>query len=182
MTESSKINHLTYKLSFPNGKEYIGVTGNVKRRLKEHECADTLVGHAIRKYGSPVLQVLAICTRDYAYDLERKAVEKFDTVSPTGYNLVNGGLGGLTGRKVSVETRRKLSEARTGLKIGPPSDETKRKLAARQRGKQHSFETREKMSEIKIGVQIGPKSDTHKKKISEGLKKAYIRREALALP
>lgn len=182
MTALSEGHHAVYRLCFPNGKGYIGVTTNLTRRLKEHRRADTLVGRATRKYGAPKLQVLAVCLEEYAYDLERKAVRGFDTRVPHGYNLVNGGIGGPSGREISAETRRKLSDARTGIKMGPPSEETRQKLAAGQRGKQHSLETREKISESKLGVSLGLKSDAHKRKISESLKRAYTRRKALTLP
>ncbi len=182
MIKLSEGQHAVYRLTFLNGKGYIGVTVDLKRRLTEHERADTLVGSAIRKHGAPVLHVLAICTKNYAYALEFEAIGWLDTLAPAGYNLAEGGIGSLPGRKVSVITRRRMSEARRGIKIGPPSEKTKRKLAAAQRGKQHSLETREKISKSKTGVSAGPQSDAHKRKISKSLERMYSRRKALALP
>lgn len=91
MIALSEGHYAVHRLSFPNGKGYIGVTMGLKRRLNEHERAKTLVGSAIRKHGLPDVQILAICLEDYAYALERKAVEGFDTRVSHGYNLVNGG-------------------------------------------------------------------------------------------
>jgi len=173
--------YVVYQLSFPNGKAYIGVTMNLKRRMREHERADTLVGRAIRKYGSPELQILAVCLEDYAYELEREAVRRLDTLNPTGYNLVNGGIGGPSGREVSAETREKMSKAQ---KDHPCSEETRRKLVESHQGARHSAEHKAKISvalmgkkksvehranisKAKLGVKQGPLSVEHRQKISE---------------
>ncbi len=197
MTALSEGTHAVYRLSFPNGKGYIGVTANPERRLKEHERANTLVGCAIRKHGLPALQVLAVCTRDYAYDFEYKAVRGFDTLVPRGYNLVNGGIGGLSGREVSTTTREKMSKAQKGH---PCSEETRRKLGESHRGKQFSAETKAKISvalkgkkksakhranisKARMGVKVGPVSEETRRKISEanrrrkGIKKGPLSAE-----
>lgn len=170
-----------YRLSFPSGKEYIGVTTDPKRRLTEHERAKTLVGSAIRKHGFPAVQILAICTEDYAYELERKAVRGLDTLVPAGYNLVEGGIGSSAGREASVATREKMSKAQKGHSC---SEETRRKLVESHRGKRLSVETKAKMSaaakgkrksaehranisKAKMGVKCGPLSAEHRRKISE---------------
>lgn len=50
-----------YKINFPNGKSYIGLSNNIARRLKEHntdaktEADDYPVHEAIRKYGPAIL-------------------------------------------------------------------------------------------------------------------------------
>jgi group I intron endonuclease len=187
--------HAVYQLSFPNGKGYIGVTTDLKRRLWEHEHRDTLVGRATKKYGAPELQILAICLEEYAYDLERKAVITFKTLHPDGYNLMDGGVGGRkmsiatrqkmseshTGMAMSSETRQKLSETKTKLGLKPwlgrlHSEATKRKIAESLRGKQHSAETREKISKSKTGVKTGPMSEETRRKISEGQRRAHARR------
>lgn len=178
------------------------MTTDLKRRLQEHEHRDTLVGRAIRKYGSPVLQILAICEGGYAYDLERRAVGAFDTLAPHGYNLVNGGMGGSAGRKMSAITRQKLLEANTGrimslearqkmsvakLKLGLRpwlgrlhSEASKRKMAESQRGKWHSLETRKKISKALTGVKLGPRSAEHRANISKsktGIKRGPMSEE-----
>lgn len=195
MIALSEGHHAVYHLSFLNGKGYIGVTTDLKRRLWEHEHRDTLAGRASRKYGTPKLQVLAVCLGEYAYELERKAVAAFKTLHPDGYNLMDGGVGGRkmsaatrqkmseshTGFTMPPETRQKVSETRIGLRLKPwlgrlHSAATKRKMAESQRGKRHSVETREKISKSKTGVSIGPMSDETRRKISEGQRRAHARR------
>jgi len=91
-----------YRLSFPNGKKYIGITSKTaKERFKEH-CAPSnrinAVQHAIHKYGkeSVKLTVLAECDNWELLNLaEIEAVEKFNTFYPNGYNLTLGGDGAL---------------------------------------------------------------------------------------
>ena len=57
--------YLLYKAISPNGRIYIGVTNNFKRRMKEHLSSKYPFGHAIRKYGR----------RNFTYEFEQ-----FDTV------------------------------------------------------------------------------------------------------
>lgn len=40
-----------YKATSPSGKMYIGITNNVKRRMKEHNSSPYMFGKALRKYG-----------------------------------------------------------------------------------------------------------------------------------
>ncbi len=195
MIALSEGHHAVYRLSFPNGKKYIGVTTDLTRRLKQHKYADTLVGRAIRKYGAPELQILAVCFEDYAYDLERKIVKRFDTMVPAGYNLVSGGLGGRKmseatklkisragkGKRRSSETRERMSKAQKGH---PCSEETRRKLVESHhgkrlsagtkakisialKGKKKSAEHRANISKAKMGVKQGSLSAEHRQKISE---------------
>ncbi len=152
--------YAVYMLSFSNGKSYIGVTIDVIRRFKEHKRHDTLIGRAIRKHGFPEPQILAICSEEYAYDLEQIAIERFDTISPNGYNLMEGGVGGSTGRYVSNETRKKMSESHTGKSLSkehreniskglvenPRYDDWRKNISKGNSGKIHSEATKQKMS------------------------------------
>jgi len=75
------------------------------------------------------------------------------------------------GQKSSEETKRKISAARLGKKLGPQSEETKRKKSIALKGKPLSEETKRKMSLAKIGKISNKKgkklSEETKKKISE---------------
>lgn len=162
MIKSCKINYLVYRLSFPNGKRYIGVTIDLKRRLWEHENRkDNLVGRAWAKHGTPVIQILAICEEDYAYDLERKAVIAFKSLSPYGYNLMDGGMGG---RKMSEFTRQKMSKSHRGFKM---TEEARQNLSESKRGKKRapfSAEWKRRLSEGKRGKLHGPMSEKQRQK------------------
>lgn len=45
------MNYILYKATSPNGRIYVGVTNNFKRRMKEHLSSTYPFGHAVRKYG-----------------------------------------------------------------------------------------------------------------------------------
>ena len=88
-----------------NGKVYIGVTYKPEVRKKEHlyykkANQGSLLKKAVNKYGPEEFdfEILCVGTSDYIYELEAKAIEKFDSID-NGYNLKPGGRGGL-GHKV----------------------------------------------------------------------------------
>jgi len=144
-----------YKLSFPNGKLYIGITSKTARqRFKEH-CNNTKypVNHAIKKYGKENVKLTVLATVDnweLLYLAEQEAIEKFNTKSPNGYNLTDGGIGVL-GRKHSEESKKKMSESSKGIY---PSPETRAKLSAIQKKRIFTDEHRMKISKAKKGKPI----------------------------
>lgn len=162
--------HAVYQLSFPNGKKYIGVTNNLRRRLYHHKNKkNTIVSNAIRKYGNPAVVILAICDLDYACFLEKRAIEVLDTMAPHGYNLKEGGF---YGGRMSKEARKNMSRAHKGRDYnkqriqlrkaqknriyGPHSDETKAKISKSLRGRTPSVETRKKLSAARLGKKRAP--------------------------
>lgn len=70
-------------------------------------------------------------------------------------------------KTVSPETRRRISEARTGRPIAPHSQEQRARMREAHLGKTHSQETKQKISEALKGRVI---SDEWKRKISEAKK------------
>jgi len=92
------------------------------------------------------------------------------------FNFTKGGEG-MLGYKHSLESRRKMSEACKGRKIGPLSEEHRRKISESNKGKKHSKEARRKMSEYWTGRKRGPMSDETRKKISKANKGRTISEE-----
>ena len=97
---------------------------------------------------------------------EQYYIKLFKTLWPNGYNLTEGGDGGI----LCEETKRKLSNSHKGKQL---SDETKKKISESTSGeknpfygRQHSEETRRKLSEANKGKQL---PEEQKKKISEAL-------------
>ena len=94
-----------------NGKMYVGqTTRDVWERFAEH-CYDTksLIGKAIHKYGKEnfLVEVLAECyAKEQLNTSEIFFIKILNTVAPKGYNLTEGGEGGVP----SVETREKQSK------------------------------------------------------------------------
>jgi len=111
-------------MSFPNGKKYVGVTEDFKRRIYQYRCAaktnkySSLVHKAIRKYGEDKTNV-KILGRFYKYEdalnFEKELIKQFDT-REFGYNLTDGGQGqsGYKRSPVTLETKLKLSLANRG--------------------------------------------------------------------
>ena len=157
-----------YKLDFPNGKSYIGVTsGTAARRFNKH-CYDAkkegfAVSRAINKYGKDNIKVntLVYGSMYYLFDLEVKAIKSFNTRAPFGYNITDGGEGAM-GRIVSDSTKEKLRIANIGKKHRPESiekmmgqragiprsDEVKAKISAKNKGKGMSLEQRKFLSDL----------------------------------
>ncbi len=132
-----------------NGKRYIGQTvQELKSRWASHRCdaehgSESAFHRAIRKHGVDnfTVEVVAESFEPFLNDLEEMCISLYSsrTTGRRGYNENSGGEGGGTrspetrrkmsawqvGRKLTEETRRKISEARRG----PRSPETLRKIA-----------------------------------------------------
>lgn len=182
MIEST--NCILYKLDFPNGKSYIGITkSTLDKRVSQHIASSRnpkqLINYAIKKYGDNFhKRILVIGKLNYIKDLEIKSISRFNTISPNGYNLSLGGdtsptinplvarkmALSLTGKKKSKEHALNISKGKIGYKA---SDETKKKLSLANKGKIPSKETLEKRSMALKGRVL---SEEHRNKISESLK------------
>lgn len=162
-----------YRLTFPNGKAYIGITAkSVERRFVQH-CSLARVGRisyavhsAILKYGpeNVIVETLATVSIDLLKLLEVEEIKKQNTRYPNGYNLTDGGDGAVG---MDFETRKKISNAASGRRATP---ETKAKLSAAHKGKKYSEEMRAKMSAISTGRMH---TDAAKIKISEKAKNRW---------
>lgn len=117
-----------YKLTFPNGKLYIGVSQNPRKRLNSHACAKSLVGRAVRKHGKPRLDVLLIAERGYCYKMEAGLTRAYNTVVPHGYNMRPGGHGG-AGAKRTPEQNHRNSEGQRGKTLSEATKEKLREIA-----------------------------------------------------
>ena len=126
-----------------NNKQYVGVSKNPKIRLKKHYKANSIIGMALRKYGSQVDFSIVAQVDGYkaAFELEKFYIKDLNTIAPNGYNLTVGGEGHNSPH--SEETKTKISNANKGKKR---TKETRAKIGAFHIGKHHSKETKEKMS------------------------------------
>lgn len=184
-----------YSLSFPNGKQYIGMTSqSVARRIAVHRMclkrSSAALYRAWRKHGDPEVKTLAIVEKHMLRDTERKAIAVFSTMVPNGYNLVAGGEGG----GVSAESRRKMSLVHKGK---PKTAEHRRQIGIGQfgrpgtwTGKKQSSEHIARRAEAHRGSKRSPEfcmhmseiakqrvvSDETRKKTSESMKAARAAR------
>lgn len=140
-----------YRLTFPNGKSYIGATTiGAETRLAHHRIqarrrAPRFPVHcALKKYGpAVVLDVLgSFETREQAFAAEIEAIEKHGTRCPDGYNMTDGGDGVTC--DVPAEARARAAEKMRGRPLSP---EHRARLSDAHRGKVLSPEHRAKMSE-----------------------------------
>jgi len=175
-----------YKLTFPNGKVYIGQTGNFKARMREHKNskANYTVSRAIRKYGWENIQTEILLTCGAQIDMyERQYIRLLKSnEKELGYNVESGGN---LKKFVSLETRKKLSETHKGLLAGEKhpmygkigelswnygkthSEETKQKMSKSAKGKKFSAEHVKNMSLVRKGKEV---KEEVRQKISEAMK------------
>ena len=160
-----------------NQKSYIGISiyEPEKRRIRDHLTGrgNRILANAIKKYGRDAF-IYEILEKDVfpeiLPDLEVAYIAKFKTVRPLGYNLTTGGE---IAKSLSEETCRKISESNTGKKR---SIETRQKMSdarkseknpnygkpAWNRGEPLSTEHRKKISEAKKGI---PRSKETREKL-----------------
>lgn len=87
-----------YLISFPNGKIYIGLSNNIKRRIKEHslDSRQPVLFSAIQKYGKiyefDILGKIDSQNRELLLQKEIEYIKKYNSNDKTfGYNLTPGG-------------------------------------------------------------------------------------------
>jgi group I intron endonuclease len=139
-----------------NGHRYIGSTINLVQRKAQHFRAlrsgnnnCKVLQHAFDKYKETnfIFKLLLICE---SYELLRYEQGLIDAFCPE-YNISPTASSQL-GVKRSEETRRKISEAKTGKKMPPKSEELRRKISEANRRRFSSKEARRKVSEKHKGT------------------------------
>lgn len=184
----TSVGYCVYKHTSPSGKVYIGITDNNPKKRWDSGHGYRRQAHfwnAIQKYGWKNIKheiILKGLTREEAFRLEIKLIEKYDSSNPQkGYNLSTGGKGGSTGTILSQETRLKMSKSRTGSKhpmYGKHHTETTKKILSHklsgenhpQYGTHRNSSTKEKLRKANSGVNhpmFGiPHTEEHKKRLS----------------
>lgn len=151
-----------------NGKQYVGQAQNMQHRENQWRCmkhhyAGRLIDNARNKYGCDnwSLKVLAECDNQEELDKwEGYYINYYNTKTPNGYNLTDGGCSGSLGYHHTDEAKKIISEKNKVSMMGKHhSEETKKKLSAIHKGctspmkeKHHSFETKLKLSQKKKGI------------------------------
>jgi len=118
-----------YKLTTPNGKCYVGQTGNLQQRQYDYKnlrCVkQPLLYNSLKKYGWDAFtkEILEYVPEELADEYEQHYIEIFKCCE-IGLNLTSGGNANHT---TSESTRLKMSAANTGKKHRPISEEGKDK-------------------------------------------------------
>lgn len=142
-----------YKITSPSNKIYIGSSMNIRSRFlryKNLHCKEQhKIYRSILKYGwdSHTFEIIEKCEFENLYNRERYWQEFYDCIGKNGLNCcyVN------TDEKpllISDETKRKLSEKNKGKKM---SEENKKKLAERMKNTIMKDSTKEKMRQFFTG-------------------------------
>lgn len=142
-----------------NGKRYVGQTScrtlNARGYVHEMRGKGTRPFiRALRKYGLDGFDWRVVFSDVSDLDLdvvESETIQVYNTMHPNGYNLKTGGARG----KHSLSTRRLLSEIQKG-RVGRRHTEQSRKLMSEKaKGKSKSVEHRKKLSNANKGKRKG---------------------------
>jgi hypothetical protein len=178
-----------YSVTSPSGKKYIGISSKTAEdRWKKHVSnkKDNCALHfAIRKYGAKSFELKTLLFSDdwdYLCLMEQKAIISFNTKSPNGYNITDGGEG-TVGRVITDQQRLNISE-RQKKRFECPIQKAKNK----ENGKLGSIKNAERCAALRIDNK--PKwlreleasrcregSPEHKEKSSKAIKAAMARPE-----
>ena len=188
-----------------NGKQYVGQTlrNDINDRWKQH-FNKKAIGRCLKsdylKYGIENFNftIICICFDDYCNKFEKEYIQKFNTISPNGYNLSEGGSNKCThpdtkiliseklkGRKLSKEQCEKMRYRMTGSKnhnYGKHlSDKTKELLSQKaiKRGNMNLILTDEQKERRNKGLIFGV--EKNKKKVGKYDKNNNLLEEFLSI-
>lgn len=179
-----------------NEPRYVGKTINLDQRLVDHckEQGSTHKNHwlgILKRDGiKPIMEVIETIENSNDLDWQERERHWINHFFSIGAPLTNLDSGGIEGKCHSEETKRKMSNARIGVRLSDESiekmkatklanltPETRHRIGNGMRGKKHSAEARAKMSASGKGR---PKSAEHRAKISAANKGAKPAAHALA--
>lgn len=179
-----------YKITnIKNNKCYIGVTtkSNPNERWVAHKSSIKygkgcpLLMKAFNKYGedSFKFEVIIICFDDDVFKFEDEYIRKYNSASPNGYNVAEGGKIGMTflGKKHSEETKKKIGKKSKEYCNRPEVKERARNVAIEFNRTHNIGELQRKsekwqkaLKEGRIGGKSGKRGEEIKNKISKTLK------------
>ena len=141
-----------------SGKQYIGSTNNFLLRWREHRSelrhgchCNQLLQRAWDKYGEEKFSfdVIMICGVDNLLDWEQRFLDGFRPA----YNIALKVSSPMKGRKHTLDSRKKMSEAHKGYVKSP---EHCARISIANTGKKASFATKQKMSLSRTGKKASP--------------------------
>lgn len=130
-----------YKLTFPNGKSYIGYTTQpVRKRFDQHKYDSKTGGrsvlhNAIRLYGPPEISILFEANLPELLDAEVRLIDEHNTLVPNGYNVLIGGqISPMIGNPHKPETLARMSASMMGKPSNRKGTKLSEETKARMRG------------------------------------------------
>ena len=136
-----------------NNKVYIGQSVNIYKRKTYHESyikrnkhANAYMQRAFNKYNDFKFEVIEECSIEELDERECYWIDYYDCLNGEfGYNLQSGGH---FNKRLSEESKKKLSESHKGKKL---SEETKKRMGKSRKGIKRNEETKNKISEAQKG-------------------------------
>jgi hypothetical protein len=179
---------------------YTGVTVlTVRHRMSLHKTARTYFGRAMREQGVENFRIipLAIGEDRYLYDIEPKAIRRFNTLEPHGYNKIAAAFGRrrkITGGPprvmfcISCGTQKSVNQrpqcvpcriaADRGSKRSPQACANIRASRIYECGKKLTAAQRLKISLATKGVKKKPRTLEHTRKIVESYKRNRLEKRS----
>lgn len=164
-------NFCVYRLTAPNGKVYIGITGqNPLRRWNSGRGYKNQphMHSAIQKYGwdNFTHEVLySELTKEEAEELEIRLIAEHRSTDPEfGYNHATGGAVN-RGHHLSPERRAQIS---IEVRNRAVKESTREKLRQANLGKQHSEESKAKMRAAKLGKKLSEETRSKMRQSNRG--------------
>ena len=157
ITRNKDTDHSVYIIKcLVNNKYYIGETWKyplerIYNHISEAMSQRGYAFHsAIRRHGLEnfILEKVLYCRPEEAVNLETKLINEYRSLQPNGYNILKGGNlannteGFCLGKTRSDETKKKISEAKTGTQVGENNPFY---------GKKHTIEVIEKLRINSLG-------------------------------
>jgi NUMOD3 motif/GIY-YIG catalytic domain len=141
-----------------NGKQYVGdhSTNNLER--DKYLGSGVYLREALNEYGiknfkREILELFD--TKEAAFNAQEKYIQKFNTLSPNGYNISLKGGYGISSSYLNEETKAKIGEKNKGEKNGmwrkKVSKETIDKWRKSHEGYKHSQDTKNKQRNAHLG-------------------------------
>jgi group I intron endonuclease len=158
---SSGIYKITNKI---NGKIYIGCSKDIENRWKAHITGRNnrthLIGKAIQKYGVEnfTFEILIQCPNICFDYWEKYYIAKFDSTTPNGYNLTEGGQYCIWTQEAKDKLPKRYGKSNPFY------------------GKKHSDEFKEKQRKNRKGKPAPNKGKPHSEQHKENLRLAWIAR------
>jgi group I intron endonuclease len=157
-----------------SGKEYIGQSSNIYKRLLEHigkHRANTYLHRALATYGPEAFSYAILLegnnSKSDIREEEKRLIAARGSLAPMGYNLTEGGEGTIgyrhteltkerlrqqrLGKALSLEHKRNISKASLGKVI---TEECRKKISKANTGRLTSSATREKLRVANTGRQL----------------------------
>ena len=186
---AEKISGIYRIVCVKNGRYYYGSAKNIYRRwlthksaLRRHGHSNSIVQRTWNKYGENLFrcELTEIVAEHKLLEVEDVYLKEH-VGKPNCMNIAMNAAAPMLGRKMSKETRRKMSESGKGKNKGRKhSEEHKRRNSETHKGKFPSMETRKKMSVAHMGHDV---SDETRRKIGEarrGRKLSDITRQKIS--